>query len=331
MDRMGFIGGSDIGPILGVDRFRTALDVYHEKVGEVLPFEGNADTKRGTVLEPHAATHYSERRHLKLWRVNEALVHPSYPFLTGRIDRRVVGEARIVEIKCPRLGAFARIKREGIDPSRIAQLQWYIGLADTRAMNGGEWIIFCADLWDALDVPVERDAKLYEMMVERGVHFWQEHVLKRVPPTDAQSEQLKVEIASAGGVSVRRDDVEFANAMSLFREAKHLSAEAEEIETQAKDQLAALLEKKPGVYMGGGARLTYFQVNGRSSFDKKALANAKPLDRIAVGVLLQPYFTSGKIPEAVIEEIGKANLDLAQFEKTGAPYMVMKPTFSEGD
>lgn len=335
MERTGYIGGSDIGAILGVDRFRTPLDVWREKVGEVLPFEGNADTERGLKLEPVAAREYTERTGIKLRRVNAQIVHPDHAWARGRVDRLTQGLDRneIREIKCPRLGAFAKWKREGLDESKIAQLGWYLGIWNTKAITpAAEWIVFCADLWEMLPVRVEFDPTLFVEMLKRAGHFWFEHVEKRVPPTQAQADELKLDIEKAGGQPVvKREDVEFSNALTLLREAKELSAEAEVLEAQAKERLAELIEKKPGVYVAPGARLSYTMAQGKSTFAKDSLKASRPLDRIKVGTLLQPYLTSGALPEGVIAEVGKCDLDFAPFEGRGKPYPVMKPTFYSAD
>lgn len=336
MERTGFIGGSDMGAILGVDRFRTPLDVWREKVGEALPFEGNADTQRGTVLEPVAAKEYAERARVALARVNKPLIHPEHPFLMGRVDRRILGRREIGEIKCPRLGAFSKMRREGLDESKIAQMQWYVGLGE---FDAGTWIVFCADLWDFLGtaetpgIRVEADPVLYASMVERAVHFWREHVEKRIPPTQAQADEFKLEIERAGGrPAILREDVEFVNAMGLLREAKALSAEAEMLEDQAKERLAELIDRKPGVYVAPGARLS-FSMAARTSFDKKSLIASRPIDRTMLGLLCARENGDARDYRAIREKLaaGHLDLDLAQFEKQGAPYSVMKPTFYSGE
>lgn len=333
-DRSRFIGGSDIGAIIGVSRFKTALDVWREKIGEAPPSVDTPDTLRGTKLEDIAAAEFAEKMGVRLRRVNTAIRHTKHEFLLGHVDRRYVGIRTLVELKCPRLGAFYKIKREGLDQDRISQMQWYLGLDGT---NTGYWGLFCADAWEILCPPVNLDIELYNSMVERAVHFWHEHVLTKKPPTDKQSAELALEIAQvAPENTVRRDDPEFGDAMRLFREAKALSAEAETIEAQAKERVRDLIGSKPGLYLAPGMRLSYTMAQGRSSFDKKALANSRPLDRLKVGAKLQelwmklaPSPTTFGL-EDVIQAIGHdCDVDLATFESRGPSYPIMKPAFFE--
>lgn len=332
LDRTRYIGGSDIGAILGVNPYKTALDVYREKIGEAEPFEGNQHTRRGTRLEQIAAEEFEQQVGLKLWRVNKSFAHPSYPFLGGHIDRRVVGYNGIAEIKCPSLGSFAKIKREGVRKDYIAQMQWYLGLSNREF---GEWIIFCADQWEVLHFRVEFDQLLFEQMVTKAITFWQGNVLAKIPPTLTEGEAA-MQIEAIGNTTVRREDPAFVEAMQMLREAKQLAAEAELIEETAKARVKELVENKPGCYVGPGYRLHLTQIAGRSTFDKKALAGAKPLDRLKVGAVLQPLFMKSAVfsseMERAIETIGRdCNLDLTQFEKQGAPYVTLKPYFVGGD
>ena len=52
-DRWKYIGGSDIAAIMGISKFRTRWDVLQEKAQFITnPFEGNAYTDYGNVMEP---------------------------------------------------------------------------------------------------------------------------------------------------------------------------------------------------------------------------------------------------------------------------------------
>lgn len=329
-DRTQFIGGSEVGAILGVDPYKTRLQVYEEKVGIAPPFEGNAHTRRGTRLEEIAAEEYAAKHGVKLHRVNERIVHPKYPFLTARIDRRVVGKRKVVEFKVPSLGSFSKIKREGLHEGYIAQLQDYLHLL---GYDTGVWGIFNADLWELIDFEIERDLKLGQDIEERLVAFWTEHVMKRVPPPPAEADEERIELARAEGTAkvVTVADPVVIEAMQNLRDAKKLTKEAEAIEEDAKARLIEKLGQNAfAVYNAPGVKLNWYPSKGRTSFDAKALAGAKPLDRIAVGAILQPYFTSNAIPEDVVKAIGEANLDLSAFQKQGNDFGVMRVSEPRG-
>jgi putative phage-type endonuclease len=62
------IGGSDIAAVLGVDRYRSAADIWLEKTGRLDPKPGTEDTDRGDALEPAALDMFERRRGVKLAR-----------------------------------------------------------------------------------------------------------------------------------------------------------------------------------------------------------------------------------------------------------------------
>lgn len=327
-DRSQFIGASEVGAVLGVDPYKTRLQLYEEKVGTAQPFEGNRHTRRGNWFEAAAAELYMEQTGRKVHRMNQRIVHPEYPFITCRVDRRIVGEKRIIEIKCPSLGSFSKIKREGLHEGYIAQLHQMTGLT---VSEGGDWAIFSADQYETVIFPVDHDAKLYTEIVARVVDFWESYVLKRVPPPAEYADEERIELQRAEGTSklyTLTDPAEI-EALVNFRDAKRIKADAETLEEDAKAHVQQIVGENFGIYTASGIRLAYSQVAGRSSFDQKALAGAKPLDRIKVGVALTPLFnrTTPVDPaeiEAAIAEVGKADLDITQFAKRGSPYTTMR-------
>lgn len=336
-DRTRFIGGSEVGAILGVDPYKTPLQVYEEKVGLAPPFAGNAHTRRGTRLEEVAAEEFAEKHGVKLHRVNERIVHKKYSFLTARVDRRIVGTRRVTEFKVPSLGSFSKIKREGLHEGYIAQLHTYFGIG---GFEGGSWGIFNADLWELLDFPVEADVKLWSDIEGRLVAFWNEHVLKRVPPPAVVADEERIELARAEGTAVVTTvaDPLVIEALINLRDAKKLAKDAEAIEEDAKARLVEFLgENKFGVYNAPGVKLNWYPSKGRASFDAKALAGAKPLDRIKVGAVLTPLFRndsrvtmSDRDIEEIIKSVGEANLDLSAFEKRGNDFGVMRVSEPKG-
>lgn len=322
-DRSNWLGASEAGAVLGVDPFTTRLQLYERKVGLEPPYEGNRHTRRGTRLEEVAAEEYTEATGRTLHRVNTRFTHPVYPYITCRIDRRIVGDRRLVEIKVPSLGSYAKMRREGIHEGYVAQLHVETGLSQ---MEAADWWVWNADQWEGFAVPVDFDAKLYTEVIDRMVDFWTNYVLKRVPPPAEFADQERLEIRRIEGEAklYAVTDPEQVEAFVNLRDAKKLKADAEALEEDARAHVDEILGENFGIYTAGGVRATYSQAKGRSSFDRKALEGAKPLDRIKVGELLTPYFKLGTVPEDVIKAIGEANLDLTQFDKPGKPYGTLR-------
>jgi len=59
--RKTYLGGSDLGAVIGVNKYKTALDVYLEKTSEFVEEVNNDATYWGNVLEDVVAQEYSKR------------------------------------------------------------------------------------------------------------------------------------------------------------------------------------------------------------------------------------------------------------------------------
>lgn len=295
-ERRQYIGASDIAAIMGLDSYKTPLDLYNQKRGLVESFTGNNHTERGTKLEAVAAAEYSELTGINLRRKTEAFVHPDYPFIVGHIDRIVTGTDRIAEIKCPSVAAFRKLTREGLPKNWIIQAQVYLGLSGRKNLT---WIIFCADLWEIASFDIEFDAVIYAAAIDAAAKFWFENVQAEVPPVADKEESEAIELAKIGGELTVRDDPAFAEAVNRWREAIELEKEVSELKETARIALLESFENEHGRYYGNGATVHYTETKGRVTFDKKLLAATHP------------------------------ELDLSKFEKTGKPSNSLRVYFAK--
>jgi putative phage-type endonuclease len=181
-DRQTGIGGSDSAAILGVDPYRTILDVYYEKRGELGPKEDNKDMKRGRLLEDDIATLFSEDTGAKLIRDRSLRRHPACDYIIGHIDRRIMsmpGEEGqgIFEAKAPRSFQYPKWKEFAPDEVYV-QVQHYMGVFNLNYAYACAWL-------GATDLKyhrVPRDNDFIALMFEREQHFWEAHVLRGIPP-----------------------------------------------------------------------------------------------------------------------------------------------------
>jgi putative phage-type endonuclease len=130
------IGSSDVGTILGLNRYATPRDLFKEKRGITPPFEGNDNTEWGTELEDFCAKMF-EKKHPEMFgfglgsdvrrvqRDNKIRVHPRIPFATCNIDRLIVGGERPVILELKTTTSYAVKNWDAAIPTAYyAQLQW---------------------------------------------------------------------------------------------------------------------------------------------------------------------------------------------------------------
>ena len=96
------IGGSDAAIVIGESPYRSPYDLWAEKCGLVAPAPETAAMAWGRRLEPLVAAAYTEATGRRLRRVSRLLRHRERPWQLASIDRAVIGEKRLVEIKTTR-------------------------------------------------------------------------------------------------------------------------------------------------------------------------------------------------------------------------------------
>jgi len=120
------IGGSDAAAIAGVHRWKSALEVWLEKMGQIQPQEENEKMYWGTRLEEVVAEEFSKRTCKKVQRCNFILQNPKYPFMLANIDRAVVGEKAGLECKTAGEWSGKNIIENDFLPEHILQVQHYL-------------------------------------------------------------------------------------------------------------------------------------------------------------------------------------------------------------
>lgn len=287
-ERQAYIGCSELGAVLGLDPYKSPLDLYNVKLGLVPPFEGNRHTLRGKRLEHIAIELYEELTGSVTVPRDDGFEHPDFPFIVGHVDRVTVPGNWIVEVKCPSNAAYRKMQRHGLPDYMAVQLQGYMGLSGAKI---AQFVIFCADQMACDVFDVEFDEVIYNAAIKAAADLWLNHIMPKIPPApDKKLDVGKLDFAKIGGDTTFRDDQPFAVAVSLLREAKQLIKDGKELEELAKKQVKESVEFTFGKYEGGGERLYYKEADGRKTLDKKALAAAHP------------------------------EIDLESFMKQGAPY-----------
>ena len=207
-DRMEFltarrlgIGGSDIGAIMGLSKWKSPVDVWLDKTGRTEPdLEMSEAAYFGVELESFVATEYSKRSGNKVQRVNQMMRHPEHNWMLANIDRAVVADGsrarldkdgKLVGIKglleCKTASAY--LEREWSDGSAplayVAQCQWYM------AVTGAEWCDLSVLIGGQKYVchRIEREDRLIDAIIDAGYQFWFNNVLADVPPTPRTPEE----------------------------------------------------------------------------------------------------------------------------------------------
>ncbi len=322
------IGGSDAAAVLGVDPYKTALTIYQAKVGEREADPPNAAMKRGTYLEPLARKLYRELTGRRVKRLAQ-VTHPSYPFMLCNVDGLIVANRKrngqdgpgVLELKCPGVWAFAKVKREGLPMHWLVQMQHNL---QVTGFGWGSFALFNADLWEMIHFDVMADLELAHALVIKEQQFWLQHVGPRVPPPEPEPnadlvEQLAKAQGATTGELILRNDAEWGEAARMYSEAKEIAETGENLLSSAKEKLKALMAQK-GAVEGAGLRCYWSERDGKTSFDRKALEATKPLDAIAVATGINDLLMNDDLKTKIIAGLEGCRVDFKRFEKVGKPF-----------
>ena len=182
--RRNFIGGSDAGAVVGLNPYKSAYTLWAEKLGKVPEFEGNLITEVGSYLEDFVATLFERETGKKVRRKNRMLINSEYPFACADVDRIVVGENAIVEIKTTNsLPAMRRFKNGEYPESWYCQMTHYLAV-------GGFDKAYLAVLIGCREFKIfvlERDEGEIKALMLAEKEFW-DKVEKKIPPLADGSE-----------------------------------------------------------------------------------------------------------------------------------------------
>lgn len=186
-ERRNYIGSTDSAAILGLSRYSTPLNVWAIKTGQIVEedISGKLPVRLGHKLEQAVAELFTEETGKKLHRVNETVLHPKYNFLAANLDRRVVGEKAVVEIK--NVGAYRRDEwREGQSPAEyICQVMHQ--LAVTGWDRG--YLVALIGNTDFEIRTIERDEQALKDLVNREVSFWNDFVVPKIMPSISRGDK----------------------------------------------------------------------------------------------------------------------------------------------
>jgi len=194
-NRPSFLGGSDISAVLGVSKYRSAMDVWLEKTGKKVDRTDSFALRFGSFAESFIADEYALLTSEKVVGHPHGLVHPKHSFCVGHIDRFVLKQSDLplfasdgtLNVKklleCKTANHFSQSDwgeagSDAIPLPYLCQCLWYLGITnlyeiDIAVLFGGS---------DLRIYTITRDIELERLMLEKAAFFWTEHVQKDIPP-----------------------------------------------------------------------------------------------------------------------------------------------------
>lgn len=241
LDRRRGIGGSDVATILGLNKWKSAYQLWLEKTGQVdLEHTESEPAYWGNVLEEIVAKEFQERTGKRVIRRNQVFEHPLYPFLRANIDRWVIGENAILECKTANQYLSKDWEGEEIPTSYLCQVQHYMNVLNAdkayiAVLIGGQKFV-----WKE----IQRDQELIDMIQNRLIDFWETNIVEGIEPvvdgSEATSSFLAEKYAAEGTEEITlssefNEMIQYRN--QLKEDEKIIKDKISETENQIKNEL----------------------------------------------------------------------------------------------
>jgi putative phage-type endonuclease len=190
-ERKGYIGGSDLAPILGKSKYKTALDVFLLKTGQKEEDQEEARKREmGVLLEPGIRT-WAARELNRTILPNRKIVDPKHPFLVANVDGELDAKTGI-EIKTMDFSTRDQWGEPGTDEVPIdylIQTNWYCGIAG--------WERCVVVRFDRGTTKIEYyqvpfDKELFELCRNEAINMWVNHICKGVPPDPTAKDSANI-------------------------------------------------------------------------------------------------------------------------------------------
>lgn len=190
------IGGSQVGTILGRNKYETPYQLWRKFVQLDPPFTGNEATRWGIYFEDMVAKAASERLDIDFRRSNKVHKHPTYCYLDAHIDRHSRKHGILLECKTTTSRTHASWGRDAstvtsqYDCAGVIPEMYYWQVQHYLMITGLDVAYLAVAILD------NRDIRLYQILpnqadqefaVEECIKFWG-YVQNSTPPPKLSSD-----------------------------------------------------------------------------------------------------------------------------------------------
>lgn len=276
------LGSSDAGAILGVNEYKTPLDVYLEKTGQAPQKESTLRMQFGLDVEPIIAGMFEQRTGLKTVNDFKIRTHPQYPFLIANLDRVIQGGERgtgILEIKTAGKAVQAKWESQDIPISQ----SYFIQIQHQMLVTGYQYGYFAILIFgysgveDFHILEVQRDEKFIEnILFPILFDFWNNHIIPRVPPEPKTINDVQILYPSPVEGKTLVATPEMVDKILRLKEVREALKPLEDEKKQIEDELKFEIADAEAIVLGSETLATYKKSKDSLKFDTKRFEAENP-------------------------------------------------------
>lgn len=268
------LGGSDAAAACGLSKWKTPHELFLEKVSDTLQEDEETFAQlRGNLFEPVVAQMYKRKTGVDLHEPRETVKHHKHSFLFANIDYCLAQQPKyLVECKTVNERSFYKNIMWGDEGTSSIPYEYLFQCAHYAMIYDAE----------AVDIPVliglddfkiytyKRNAELEAELLAREIKFWEEHVLKGVPPDPITYDDALSQFPLSNGLQLKATPqlehacIKYSN---LKREIKEKQKEADVL----KNIITREMSVNEYLVSSDGSQLASWKTQTRKALNQKTL------------------------------------------------------------
>jgi len=268
------IGGSDASVVCGINKYKSPIELFMEKTGQMPHQEAGEAAYWGTQLESLVRTEFTKRTGIEVAPANCILQSEPHPFMLANLDgecQHPIYGTCIFEAKTAS-AYLAGDWEDSIPDPYMLQIQHYLSVTGYMGAYIAVLIGGNSFKWKF----IERDEEIISMLIELESEFW-ERVQTNVPPPLDGSEASSKFISERFPRSIP-PKIELPMEAAALIQQYDAACEQLEYLTQQKQEAENLLKQMLGEYEGGriGDRYVTWKTYFQERLDSKAVKVKHP-------------------------------------------------------
>jgi predicted phage-related endonuclease len=209
----------------------------------------------GSFAEEFVASEYSRATGFELLHDESIYLHPEHSFMSAHIDRFVLdggasAPSRILECKTANpfsSGDWGEAGSDQVPMSYLCQCIWYMAIT---AIDKTDLAVLFGNS-DFRIYEIARDQALEELVIAKATIFWNEHVLKDIPPpvqSEADCHTLFSQGDPAKSIEAKEEILDLTKRLQLLN--REIDVREEEISSIKKTIMSQMGEAELLTYQG---------------------------------------------------------------------------------
>lgn len=269
------IGGSDASVVCGISRYKSPVELWLDKTGQLPPQEAGEAAYWGTQLEPFVRAEFTKRTGIEVSRRSELLQSEEHFFMLANLDGVCeVPDYGTCIFEAKTASAYKAGEWDDAIPDEYQlQIQHYMAVTGYKAAYIAVLIGGNTFRWKF----VERDEELISMLIDLEADFWK-HVQDCTPPPLDGSDASAKFLAQRFPSSTPKSQITLPDAAADLLSQYDDACEELEIVTERKQRAENLLKEMLGENEVGtsGSHIVTWKSVSQERLDSKTLKAEHP-------------------------------------------------------